>query len=176
MSADLEVVFREAHLLLKPRTPVPEISAELFPFVGLSHTIRLREDRLLVRISDLFSDAPDWILRSLALILLAKLYRKKVDPSHSETYRTFTLRSEIQERVRAARKTRARVPRTADRGRHHDLNHSFDRVNLQYFNASIERPRLSWSLKRSRHTLGRYDSTHHTIFISRIFDSPSVPE
>ena len=29
---------------------------------------------------------------------------------------------------------------------------------------------------RSRRILGRYDSTHHTVFISLLFDSPRVPD
>jgi predicted metal-dependent hydrolase len=115
-------------------------------------------------------------MTSLALILLGKLYRKKADPSHHASYRAFILRGDIQDRARAARNSRGRAPReTAARGKFVDLNASFDRLNLQYFDGALDKPRISWSMKRSRHILGRYDSTHHMIFVSRLFDTPKIP-
>src|SRR4051812_25533719 len=107
---ELEPIFRAAHLQLKPRTPVPTIEAEFFPFAGLTHTARFRDTTLRVRVSDLFVDAPPHIVHALALILLAKLYRKRVETSLHETYRRFILRSEIQERAKHARSTRGRRP------------------------------------------------------------------
>ena len=175
-SFDLEPIFRAAHADLKPRTPVPPIRVELFPFAGLNHTVRFHEGRLLVRVSDLFNDAPQDVMRSLALILLAKLYRKKVNQAHHESYRTFILRSDVQDRARLARTARGRGPRqTAALGRCVDLDACFDCLNEEYFGGAIDKPRLSWSTKRSRHTLGRYDATHHIIFISRLFDSRTIP-
>jgi len=175
LSYDLAPIFRAAHLQLKPRTPVPEIRVEFFPFAGLNHTARFHEGQLLVRVSDIFTDAPQQIIGSLALILLAKLYRKKVDLAHHETYRSFILRTEIQERARLARTKRGRPPQTTSLGRHMDLDACFDRLNRDYFDCRIDKPRISWSSKRSRHTLGRYDAAHHIIFISRLFDTPDIP-
>jgi predicted metal-dependent hydrolase len=127
-------------------------------------------------LSDIFTDAPTAVYHSLALILLAKLYRKKIDSSHHRTYRTFILSGDVQERARVVRNNRCRLTETrGSRGRHVDLNAPFDRLNEQYFGSSIGKPRLSWSTKRSRYVLGRYDVTHHTIFISRLFDAPNIP-
>lgn len=172
----LEPIFGAAHLLLKPRTPVPEIRIEFFPFAGLSHTVRLRDGRLQVRLSDIFIDAPSEVHESLALILLAKLYRKKVDDSHHRTYRAFTLRGDIQERARLARHDRGRAARMASsRGRHVDLDAVFDRVNEQYFEGKLDKPKLSWSAKKAKYVLGRYDAFHQAIFVSCVFDSCEVP-
>jgi hypothetical protein len=173
---DLELIFRTAHRQVRPRTPVPEIKVEFFPFAGLNHTARLHESRLIVRLSDIFTDAPAEVCYSLALILLAKLYRKRIDSAYHRRYRIFILSDKIQERARVARNSRCRVTRAmASRGRHFDLNVLFDRVNEQYFGGSIDKPRLSWSAKKSRYVLGRYDATHHTIFVSRVFDTTSIP-
>src|SRR6185503_14433167 len=109
----LEPIFQKAHLLLKPRTPLPEMRIEFFPFAGLTHTARLRENRLLIRVSDLLADAPEEVLRSLALILLAKIYRRRIDANHHALYRAFILNSEMQKRARTARTTRGRGPRPA---------------------------------------------------------------
>lgn len=176
LAADLVPVFAAVHLQLKPRTPLPEIRAEFFPFAGLNHTARFREGRLLVRVSDIFTDAPETILRSVAVILLAKLYRKKVDHTIHRSYRSFILQSDIQERARAARFERGKAqPGLGMHGRYADLEACFDRLNREYFDGTLNTPRISWTAKRSRRILGRYDSTHHTIFISRFFDSPDVP-
>ena len=173
---NLESIFSTAHRELRPRTPLPDIEVEFFPFAGLNHTARLNEGRLTVRVSDIFTDAPFEVYHSLALILLAKLYRKKVDPSYHDTYRSFILRSEIQERSRAVRSERGRVNRPrGSRGRHIDLDGIFNSLNERYFAGSIDKPRLSWSARKSRCVLGRYDITHNTIFISRLFDSPDIP-
>jgi len=172
----LESIFSAAHRELRPRTPIPEIKVEFFPFAGLNHTARLNDGRLTVRVSDIFVDAPSEVYYALALILLAKLYRKKIDTAHQTTYRSFILQSEIQERARAVRTQRSRVNAgRGARGRHIDLEELFDKLNQHYFAGSIDKPRLSWSARKSRFVLGRYDATHHTIFVSRLFDAPTVP-
>jgi predicted metal-dependent hydrolase len=173
---DLQSIFTKAHRELRPRTPIPEIKIEFFPFAGLNHTARLYQNRLTIRVSDLFTDAPAEIYRSLALILLAKLYRKKIDDSHHRAYRTFILTGTIQERARVARYERRRPARfRGSQGRHVDLQEIFDRLNKHYFDSALEKPRLSWSAKKARYVLGRFDISSHTIFISRFFDSPDVP-
>src|SRR5215472_10134071 len=172
----LETIFKAAHRELRPRTPIPEIKIEFFPFAGLNHTARLHENRLIIRVSDIFSDAPSEIYRSLALILLAKLYRKKIDDSHHRAYRTFILTEQIQERARIARNDRCRLVRSrGSQGRYVQLEPMFDRLNDQYFGGTLAKPRLSWSAKKARYILGRFDNTHETIFISRVFDSPETP-
>ncbi|OLC34213.1 MAG: hypothetical protein AUG08_04975 [Acidobacteria bacterium 13_1_20CM_2_55_15] len=176
MTTDLQRIFASAHEQLRPRTPLPEITIAFFPFAGLNHTVRLHENRLIVRLSDIFTDAPPQVYSSLALILLSKLYRKRIDSSYYRIYRTFVLTEEIQERARIARINRCRRMRRGEaRGRHVDLELLFERLNREYFDASLVKPRLSWSAMKSRHVLGRYDATHNTIFISRVFDVPAVP-
>jgi predicted metal-dependent hydrolase len=173
---ELELIFATAHRQLRPRTPLPDIKIEFFPFAGLNHTARLHESRLIIRLSDIFTDAPPEIYRSLALILLGKLYRKTIDGAYHRTYRNFILTEDIQERARVARTKRCRQMRAAGaRGKHVDLALLFDRLNQEYFGDSLRRPQLSWSAKKSRHVLGRYDATHNIIFVSRIFDVPGVP-
>ena len=172
----LEVIFSTAFRQLRPRTPLPQIEAEFFPFAGLSHTARLQDGRLVVRVSDIFMDAPADIHYSIALILLAKLYRKKIDTEHQTAYRTFILQSDFQEKAQVVRSKRGRIQQFINaQGRHVDLEKLFDEINSQRFASSIPKPRLSWSKKKSHCVLGRYDATHNAIYISRLFDSPAVP-
>src|SRR5260370_23031705 len=152
---ELELIFATAHRQLRPRTPLPDIKIEFFPFAGLNHTVRLHESRLIIRLSDIFTDAPPEIYRSLALILLGKLYRKTIDSAYHRTYRNFILTEDMQERARIARTKRCRRMRARGaRGKHVDLELLFDRLNQEYFGDSLARPQLSWSVKKSRHVLG----------------------
>jgi hypothetical protein len=172
-----ESIFTSAHLELKPRTPVPSIRVEFFPFAGINHTARLNQGRLSIRISDLFEDAPLDVGYALAVILLSKLYRKNIEPTVHRTYRAYILRQDIQERARLARTDRGRGAAVShSRGRHFDLDLIFNRLNAEYFEGALDKPAISWSARKSRYILGRYDSTHHTIFITRLFDSERVPD
>jgi hypothetical protein len=172
----LEEIFATAHRLLRPRTAVPEITIEFFPFAGLNHTARLSDNCLRIRVSDIFTDAPHAVYHSLAWILLSKLYRKKIDSAHHRAYRSFILEDHIQARARAARTGRGRQTRLrGGHGRYIDLDVMFNILNERYFGGTIPKPRLSWSAKRTRYVLGRFDVIHNTIFISRIFDSIGVP-
>jgi len=173
---ELESIFATVHRQLRPRTPLPRIQVEFFPFAGLNHTVRLHDNRLAVRLSDIFVDAPAEVYQALAFILFAKLYRKTIDEFYYRSYRTFILADNIQERARLARNARSRRVRTADpHGRHFDLEGLFQRLNHEYFGGMLTQPRLSWSAKKSRYVLGRYDATHNVIFISRIFDAQDIP-
>lgn len=175
-AAHLEPIFMAAHSELKPRTPLPTVAIEYFPFAGLNHTAQFRENHLKVRVSDLFVDAPQPVVHALALILLAKLYRRKLTSDVHETYRGFILSTDIQERARIARCSRGRIQSgKGPSGRYVDLDVCFDRLNGRYFGGSLSKPRITWSEGRSRRTLGRYDATRHCIYISKVFDTPRVP-
>jgi len=152
------------------------VITEYFPFAGLSHTARLRDNVLRVRISDLFVEAPEIVIYSLALILLAKLYRKRLDMEVHRVYREFILSPAIQEQARTMRGTRGRnFSGRGPSGKFFDLCESFDRLNRSYFASKLVTPHISWTEQRSKRTLGRYDPARHRIFISRVLDSASTP-
>jgi len=83
LSDKLLSIFQESYRDLRPRAPMPEIVVEFFSFANINNTVRLRKDRLLVRISDLLEGAPDAVLRAIAHILLAKMYRKPIERAHA---------------------------------------------------------------------------------------------
>src|SRR5689334_9307186 len=124
---DLELIYSETHRRLRPRTPVPKIHVQFSPFAGLNHTARLAAGVIRVKMSDILNDAPPEVIGALATILLAKLYRKTVEGSVHERYRSYILRPDIQERARAARSERGRQPKlSVSKGRHVDLQVCFD--------------------------------------------------
>ena len=65
---------------------MPPISVRFRRFTSLNTTIRLREGHVYVSLSDLLEGAPEPVLRAIAHILLAKLYKKPIEPGHNHRY------------------------------------------------------------------------------------------
>ncbi|MBU7045476.1 MAG: M48 family metallopeptidase [Theionarchaea archaeon] len=151
------------------------ITAEFYPYADIKHTIRRRNGRIYMRISDVLHDAPDEVLLSLGRILLAKLNKKRINQKDRTRYYEYVTSRSVQERashITAPRKRRIKIIE----GQYRNLNKSFERVNREYFSGFMEKPVVTWSLKRAKRTLGRYDPERDIVFISRILDSPKIPE
>ena len=154
---------------------MPEISVEFFAFANVNNTIRLRDGRLLVRLSDLLEGAPEPILRSIAHILLAKMYRRPIERACATRYRRYISSHEISNKAHLVRQMRGRKRIDSPRGRIYDLEKIFDDLNAKYFWGLLARPRLTWSQNHARNSLGHYDPAHNAIVVSRVFDYPRVP-
>jgi predicted metal-dependent hydrolase len=168
-------IFQESYRELRPGTPAPPLSIEFFAFANLNNTIRLRDGKLHVRLSDLLEGAPEPVLRALAHILLAKMYRQPIERAHAARYRKYVHSHEIRNKAHLVRQVRGRKRIASPRGGVYDLDAIFEELNLRYFGGMQARPRMSWSQGRARNLLGHYDPAHNAIVISRIFDHPAVP-
>jgi predicted metal-dependent hydrolase len=169
-------IFQESYLELKPGTSIPELKIEFFAFANLNNTIRLRNGRLLVRLSDLLEGAPGAILRAISHILLAKIYRKPIDRGHASRYRKYVGSHEIVRKAHLVRQIRGRKKLRPARGHFYDLDAIFEELNSRFFHGLMARPRMSWSQSHTRRILGHYDPAHNAIIISRIFDHPAIPQ
>jgi len=90
VSHSLVSVFEQEYRALRPRAPMPPLEIKFRRFTSLNTTIRLRDGQLIVRLSDLLEYAPENIHRAIAHILLAKLYRKPIEPVFADRYRRYT--------------------------------------------------------------------------------------
>jgi predicted metal-dependent hydrolase len=168
-------IFQESYRELRPRAPMPELAVEFFPFANITNTIRLREGKLFVRLSDLLESAPDAILRAIAHILLAKMYRKPIEHGHTARYRRYVFTQELRNKAHLVRQMRGRKRIESAQGNTYNLEHIFDGLNLQFFHGLLARPQMTWSRDRARNRLGHYDPAHNAIVVSRVFDHPLVP-
>ena len=175
MRDGLPELFHEAYRELRPGSSPPEVKIEFFAFANLNNTIRMREGRLLVRLSDLLEGAPETVLRAIAHILLAKMYRKPNDRGQAARYRKYVGSREIARQAHLVRQMRGRKHLHGSRGHFYDLEVVFEDLNSRFFHGLLARPRMSWSRGRTRRILGHYDPAHNAIVISRVFDHPSVP-
>jgi predicted metal-dependent hydrolase len=169
-------IFRDTYCDLRPVTSVPEMQIEFFRFANLNNTIRLRQGKLLVRVSDLLEGAPEPVLRALAHILLAKMYRRPIEKAQAARYRRYVHSHEIRDKAHLVRQVRGRKRIASARGHVYDLNELFEDLNRRFFDGLLGQPRLTWSQSRSRSRLGHYDPAHNTVVVSRLFDHPAVPQ
>ncbi len=172
----LRTHFAEAFRQITRRQEPPEIHVSFYPFAGLNHTIRIRRQRVYVRVSDIMRDAPQSVHRALAFILVSKLYNKRVTAEHQALYRQYAYQPQVQRATDLARQQRGRKVLTSSIGRVHNLDKLFARLNRRYFNNELAKPVLSWSARRTKRILGHHDYVHETIVISRSLDSASVSE
>ena len=175
MRDEVLTIFQESYRELGDRMPLPPIQVEFFEFANVNNTIRLREGALLVRLSDLLEGAPETVLRAIAHILLAKMYRKPIARAHAARYRKYVHSHEIRNKAHLVRQVRGRKRMVSAQGRYYDLDAIFEEVNMRFFGGMQARPRMSWSQGRARNLLGHYDPAHNAIVVSRIFDHPQVP-
>jgi hypothetical protein len=171
----LQEIFSAEYRNLRPRAPMPLFRISFYPFTGVNTTIRLREGTAFVRLSDMLEGAPDSVTRAIAHILLAKLYRKPIEPVHANRYRRHLGSEAVIRRAETVRRSRGRKNVSTAQGNTYDLDEVFDHLNRQFFNGLLGRPVLTWSAHSARRQLGHYDAAHNTIVVSRVFDRPETP-
>jgi predicted metal-dependent hydrolase len=168
-------IFHQTYKELRPGASLPEFKIEFFAFTNVNNTIRLRQGRLLVRLSDLLEGAPETVLRAIAHILLAKMYRQPIDRGRAARYRKFVASHEIVRKAHLVRQMRGSKRLRSARGHCYDLDTVFEDLNTRFFHGLLGRPQMSWSQTKTRRILGHYDPAHNAIIISRIFDHFAIP-
>jgi hypothetical protein len=171
----IRTVYQGAFRWYHPRKPIPKIHVSFYPYVGINHTIRIREGEIYVRIGEICREMPLACHKGLAYILTGKLLRKKIPAGAHEVYDAYIDSDIVRERAKQDKRTRGRKVVTTTKGAVYDLDEIFARVNDRYFSGSIHKPVLTWSAKKTYRILGHHDATHDTIAISKSLDSRAVP-
>lgn len=153
----------------------PQFQVELYPYANLSHTLRLRQDVALVRLSDILREAPVPVIEAAAAILLAQMYRRRVPRELRDIYRRFALAHSTRRHIARVRRKRARRIADCPLGSAHDLKPMFASLNRQYFGERLQRPRLGWSSHPWRSQFGCYDPSLDQIVMNKRLDRAEVP-
>ena len=154
---------------------MPEMEVRFFAFANVNNTVRLRDGKLLFRISDLLEGAPETVLHAIAHILIAKIYRKKIDAGHAARYRRYVGSRAVSEKAHLLRHMRGRKRIEGPVGNVYHLDEIFEELNTKFFYGLLARPNMTWSQNSARHLLGHYDPAHNAIVVSRVFDHVRVP-
>lgn len=172
---NIKIFYNEAFIAFNGNNKIPEIEAEFYPYIGINHTIRVRDGKVFVRIAEMFAGAPADVQKALAYILVAKLLRKKISPQISDFYRKFVQSPQIHDMAMKNKRAKGRKIITTAAGEVYNLDKIFAELNETYFQNSIPKPVLTWSRQKTFRILGHHDSTHKTIVVSKSLDNKKVP-
>ncbi len=172
----LKMLFADVFQQISKRQAKPEINVTFYPFAGLNHTIRIRNQRVYVRVSDILRDAPPTVYRALAHILVGKLFNQRPPAEYEILYRQYAYQPQILRASDLARQRRGRKQLKGSVGRTYDLDRIFAQLNRHYFENALPKPVLSWSARCTKRILGHHDAVHDAIIISRSLDLESVPD
>ncbi len=175
MSVGILEIFHQAYRELRPRAEMPAFSIQFRSFVSINNSIRLRDGKFIVKLSDLLEGAPEPVLHALAQILLSKIYRKPISAEALARYRKYVSSHPITSKAHLIRQIRGRKQIHSPSGSAYDLEEVFEDLNRRFFHGLMARPRLTWSRGHARNRLGHYDPAHNAIVISRAFDDKRVP-
>lgn len=168
--------YAEAFQTFNGKSETPEIDVRFYPYIGINHTIRIRRQKVFIRLAEIAQNLPLEAQRALAFILVAKLLRKKVPTQAQETYRRFIKTEEFRKKVDENKRAKGRKIITTSKGDIYDLEEIFRHLNQIYFDGKIPLPVLTWSARKTFRILGHHDSTHETIVVSRSLDARQVPK
>ena len=168
-------LYMDAFRWFDPKRPPAPIQVSFYPYIGINHTIRIREAQIFVRIGEICREMPLVCHKGLAYILVGKLLRKKIPAGAREVYSAYIKSDMIRERAAESKRTRGRKVVTTSKGSIYDLDELFGALSRQYFNNAIPKPVLTWSAKKTYRILGHHDATHETVAISKSLDSKDTP-
>ena len=173
---DLTQIFTRVFRRLKIRQAEPRFRASFRRFTGLRSTIAFkRQDDIEAEISDLFQDASPLVVEAIAEILISRLFRRSPSREARDCYKAWANSPAVVRRVEEIHRQRGRKLLLPPEGRHFNLAKIFDDLNRRFFEGQVAATHIGWSMNRSRRMLGHYDSSHHTITITRWLDAPKTP-
>lgn len=173
--SEIAEIYRQTFARLDKNRPPPPVDVRFYRYVGINHTIRVRDGNVYVRIAEVCHDMPLSAHRGLARILVGKLYGRRTPPGARDAYESYIKSVDVRDRADDSRKSHGRKIVTGTKGEVYDIDEIFDSLNFWYFGSRLSKPTLTWSPRKSFHILGHHDSTHDTISISKSLDSTSVP-
>jgi hypothetical protein len=168
-------LYEEAFQWYDKDRKMPVFNVSWYPYVGINHTIRIRNGEIYVRLGTLCRDMSIGPHRGLAYILIGKLLRRKIPKGANEVYVAYTRTEKMREKASESRRTRGHKVVTTTKGDAYDLDEMWDKLNWDYFRGFLKKPTLTWSARKTYRILGHHDATHDHITISKSLDSREVP-
>jgi hypothetical protein len=173
--AQLTVLYEVVFSWYDPKRPAPPIHVSFYPYIGINHTIRIREGEVYVRVGEICREMPMPCHKGLAYILVGKLRGKKIPAGAREVYNAYIKSDFIREKAANQKRELGRKVVTSSKGVVYDLDAIFDEMNDRYFRGTIPKPQLTWSARKTYRILGHHDAHHDHIAISKSLDSRDVP-
>jgi hypothetical protein len=107
--------------------------------------------------------------------LFFKLKGRTPPESEKKIYKDYVNSKRLQTKAQKIRRIRGKKTLLGSKGEFHDLTKSFNRVNRKYFEVTLPKPNLSWSMRKTKTRFGHHDFVFNTIVISRTLDDKRIP-
>jgi hypothetical protein len=177
LAAHLNTLSRLMTAAQKPRCGrrVPKTRRKLafepsLAYVSALYRVYPRKEALEITVHEGVVGAPDQVIDALACAALLG----EVDDERRNVLRRYTESDAFADVVEALEL--ATVEATDQpAGRHYHLDEIFTRVNAEYFDGRLSRPRLTWNETLTHRKLGHYHFPTDTVLISITLDAPDVP-
>lgn len=176
---DLNLAFYSACALLGVNAYF--VDARFQEFAGLKADLRVKDKKIVARVSDGFKAAPEEAVQGLALNLVSRAFRKRTSPEHApllRAYKAFVASGSASKLSDSLRRLRGRRVGSQEEGDYFDLKQEMATVVGDYAEvfSGVNLPKIAWSREKSRRRLGFHDSASNTIVVSKIFDSQKCPQ
>jgi hypothetical protein len=169
LAAHLEALNRARDIALRrPLAPEKPLTLHM---VSLNHLWRRRDyhNSTLLKVHIGYHNADQQVWQSLLQSSLGR-----ATPATEQNYREFAASEDFNESLLEL-ESFAAPPPPPSRGRAHDLNEIFSRVNNDYFGGLMPKPILTWNRTLTARKFGHYQPSRDTIMISITLDDPDVP-
>ncbi len=123
----------------------------------------------ILKVNEGFLNADRQVWRAIIQTALAQR-----DPANDLLIREFAASDEFSETIFEMESFAAAATPSA-RGRVHDLDESFARVNAAYFDNRMPKPALVWNRTLTARKFGHYQPARDTVMVSVSLDDPKVP-
>ena len=168
--------FARTYQRLRLPLPAPQFRVSFRHFTGLRSAIRVKDRNIIeAQLSDLLQEASPVVIDAIAEILITRLFRRRTSREAGDCYRAWSGSPAVAQRIEEIRRQRGRKRLAHPQGNHYNLRNIFHDLNVRFFSGRIQVERIGWSTRRSRRTLGHYDSSHRTITVTRWLDGRKVP-
>lgn len=169
MAAHLEAL--ELAREIARRHPAPPEKPLMIHLVSLNHLWRMRDyqSSTLLKAHIGFQNADREVWQSLLQGSLGP-----PTPAVEQPYREFAASEDFNEPLFEL-ESFAAAPPPPSRGRAHDLNEIFARVNADYFGGLMPKPTLTWNRTLTARKFGHYQPGRDTVMISITLDDHEVP-
>lgn len=166
----------------------PRLTLDIRPYAGLRASLEQdvagpfhRRERLTMRLSDGYLEAPAQALRGLGAALGLRMFakrRKVPDLARllAEYYDLWQRSKDARDLQSRLRRARAKKQGTGPKGDVYDLAELTGRVAATFLGGRLKPVKVTWSARESYTVLGHHDGDLDTIVISGALDHHDVPE
>jgi hypothetical protein len=170
-----EELFPVVYLRIKKSGPVPNFDIRYFKYRNIKNTLRIRSDKVYIRISDFLRGAPASVISAVYEILLCRTFRLSGYHHANLIYNTYIGSREFLGLKSRAAEVGSRIKKSPPAGKIYNLDDRFIFLNKLYFGGKLRNLDLHWAQRRSKRILGQFVPHRDEILINALLDHPLVP-